>query len=87
VEPQTTLVGTESRVELNPIPTVDLEIALVILPSDTELDNTLGDGDDRQSSLEIRRGQKELGSLKRVNELIISLLKFWLRGKVGHVEV
>ena len=52
MESQTTLVGTESRVELNSVSTVDLEIALVILPSDTELNNTLGDGDDRQSSLE-----------------------------------
>lgn len=59
MESQTTLVGAESRVELNSVSTVDLEIALVILPSDTELDNTLGDGDDGQSSLEIWRSLEE----------------------------
>lgn len=49
VETETTLVGTESRVELHTVATVDLGLVVVILPHDTELDDTLGDGDNGES--------------------------------------
>jgi hypothetical protein len=45
VETETTLVGAESRVKLHTETTVDLELALVILPDDAELNHALGDGD------------------------------------------
>jgi hypothetical protein len=51
MESETSLVRTESRVELDTIAAVDLWLSLVILPDDTELDDTLGDGDDLQGSL------------------------------------
>lgn len=50
VESKTALVGTESRVELDSVTTVDLEVALVIFPDDAELDDTLRNGGNSQSS-------------------------------------
>ena len=49
VETETTLVGAESGVELNTETAVDLDVALVILPDDTELNNALRDGDNLES--------------------------------------
>ena len=49
METETTLVGAEGRVVLDTETTVDLDLALVVLPDDTELDDTLRDGDDGQS--------------------------------------
>lgn len=46
VETETSLVRTESRVVLNAEATVDLNLALVVLPDNTELDDTLGNGGD-----------------------------------------
>ena len=51
VESQTTLVWTKSRVELNTISTVDLQLSLVIFPDNSELDDSLGDGDDLEGNL------------------------------------
>lgn len=48
MQPETALVRAKSRVELHTITTVDLELALVVLPDDSELDHALGDGDDLQ---------------------------------------
>lgn len=61
METETALVGTEGRVELNTISTVDLELALVVLPSNTELNHALGDGNDGKSSLELGGDLEELG--------------------------
>jgi hypothetical protein len=44
VEAKTALVGTKGRVELDAVATVHTKLALIILPGDTELDDTLGDG-------------------------------------------
>lgn len=41
MEAQTTLVRSKSRVELNTKTTVDTQIAAVVLPDNTELDNSL----------------------------------------------
>ena len=43
---ETALVGTEGRVELDAVATVDLEAASVILPDDAELDHALGNRHD-----------------------------------------
>ena len=43
VESETALVRTQGRVELHTVPAVDLELALVIFPDDTELDDSFGD--------------------------------------------
>lgn len=49
VESETALVGAQSRVELNTETTVDVELALVVLPDNTELNDTFGDGADLES--------------------------------------
>ena len=41
MEAETTLVRTEGRVELHTVTLVDLALALVVLPDNAELDNTL----------------------------------------------
>ena len=51
VETETTLVGTESRVELHTVALVDLTLALVVLPDDAELDDALRDGGDLEGLL------------------------------------
>lgn len=48
MESQTTLVWAECRVELDAKATVHLQGALVILPDDAELNDTLGNGRDLQ---------------------------------------
>lgn len=60
MEAEATLVWTEGGVKLDTISTVDLELALVVLPGNTELNHTLGDGNDGEGSLELRRDQEEL---------------------------
>jgi hypothetical protein len=54
VESQTALVRTEGGVELHTVSTVDLELAVVILPDDAELNDALGDRDDLQSGPVLR---------------------------------
>jgi len=44
VESETALVWPQSGVVLNAEATVDLHLALVVLPRDSELDHTFGDG-------------------------------------------
>jgi len=51
VESQTAFVWPKSRVVLNTEATVDLHLALVVLPRDSELDDTLWDGRDLESFL------------------------------------
>jgi hypothetical protein len=43
------LVGAQHRVELDTVALIDLALALVVLPSDAELDDSLGDGSDLES--------------------------------------
>ena len=64
VETKSSLVGTESGVKLDTESTVDLHLALVVLPGDAELDDTLGDGDDGKASLQFGRHLEELRGLK-----------------------
>lgn len=51
MESQPSLVWTQCTVELNSVSAVDLELSLVGLPDDTELDDSLGDGDDFEGGL------------------------------------
>lgn len=50
MESQTPLVRAKSGVELNTIATVDLKLAFVVFPNDTELDDALRDGNNFESS-------------------------------------
>jgi hypothetical protein len=61
VQPQTALVRTEGRVELNTVTTVDLDVTLVVLPGDAELDDTLGDLKDLERATVGRVLLEELG--------------------------
>ena len=49
MEPETALVGAQRRVELHAVAAVDAQLALVVLPGDAELQDSLGDGADGQS--------------------------------------
>ena len=46
MESEAALVWAKGRVELDTVAAVDLRLAFVIFPDDTELDDSLGDGDD-----------------------------------------
>jgi len=49
VETETALVRSESRVVLDTETSVDLDLALVVLPGDTEVDDALWDGGNLES--------------------------------------
>ena len=51
VETESSLVWAEGAVELNSVAVVDLWLKVVVLPDNTELDDTLWDGNDLKSSL------------------------------------
>lgn len=46
MEPKSTLVRAQGRVELHSVASVDAQHALVVLPGDAELQDTLWDGHD-----------------------------------------
>ena len=69
MEAETALVGTESRVELHTVSLLDLALALVVLPDNTELDDALGDGDDLKGLLVFGVLGEEGGGLKGGDEL------------------
>ncbi len=69
VETETTLVGTEGRVELNTVSTVDLSLEVVVLPDNAELDDTLGDGDDLEGGAVLGVLLEEGGVLKGGDKL------------------
>lgn len=54
VEAESSLVWAESAVELNSVAVVDLWLEVVVLPDNTELDDTLWDGDDLEGGLVLR---------------------------------
>jgi hypothetical protein len=64
VQAETALVGAEGRVELNTVATVDLDVALVVLPDNTELDDALRNGDDLEAFTVLRVLLEEGGLLK-----------------------
>jgi hypothetical protein len=71
VQAETTLVRAKGRVELDAVAAVDLEVAGIILPGDTELDDTLRDRDHLEGRavlgvlLEERRVLESIGTLCR----------------------
>ena len=69
METETTLVRTESRVELHAVTLVDLALALVVLPDNAELDDTLGDGDNLEGLLVLGVLLEEGGGLQGGDEL------------------
>jgi hypothetical protein len=46
MEPQSSLIRSQSTVKLHTVCAVDLGLVLVVFPDDAELDDALGDGDD-----------------------------------------
>ena len=54
MESKAALVWTQGRVELDTISAVELELSLIVFPDHTELDDSLGDGDNLESSLVLR---------------------------------
>ena len=86
MEPQATLVGTESRVELNTVTPVDVELSLVVLPDNTELDDTLRNGNNGKALLKLGVNLEELGGLESGDKLAVGLLEFWLSWVVGHFD-
>jgi hypothetical protein len=84
VETETTLVGAEGRVELHTETTVDLELALVILPDDAELNHALGDGDNSEGLAVLGVSLEEGRVLKSGGEFLVGLLELGLDGKVRH---
>lgn len=71
VESKTTLVGAKSAVVLHTVTTVDLEVALVVVPGNTELDDTLGDGGDSESGAVLGVLGEERAVLKSRSKLCI----------------
>jgi hypothetical protein len=69
VESETTLVRTKGGVELYSVSAVDLALALVIFPDDTELDDTLGDGGDLEGLLVLGVLLEEGGVLEGRDQL------------------
>ena len=51
MEPETSFVGPQGRVELDTISSVDLHLSLVILPNHSELDHSFRDGSDLEGGL------------------------------------
>lgn len=54
VKAKTSLVGTQSRVELHTISSIDLYLSLVILPNHSKLNDSFGDGSDLEGGLVFR---------------------------------
>jgi hypothetical protein len=69
VQPETALVGAKGRVELHTISAVDLNVALVVLPDDSELDHALRDGNDLQANPVFGMLLKERAVLESADEL------------------
>lgn len=69
VESESALVRAEGRVVLDTESAVDLDVALVVTPGDTELDDALGDGGDGEGGAELGLLREELAVLEGAGEL------------------
>ena len=69
MESETSLVGTQSGVELDTISSVDLHLPLVILPNHSELDHSFRDGSDLEGGLVFRILLEKRGVFEGRNEL------------------
>lgn len=85
---QTSLVGAKGGVELHAVSPIDLEVAGIVLPDDSELDDALGDGSDLESGPILGVLLKEGAVLESARKLVISLLELGLGREMRHcVEV
>jgi hypothetical protein len=84
METKTTLVGTEGRVELDTVTTVELELTRDVFPNNTELNDTLRNLNDFQAASQVRVDLEELGVLEAGDELTDSLLEFGFVRKMRH---
>lgn len=85
MQPQAALVGAEGRVELNTEAAIHLDIALVVLPDDTELDDTLGNGDNLEGGTVLGVLLEQGAGLEGRGKLVVGLLELGLGGEVGHI--
>ena len=69
MEAQAALEGAEDGVILHAETVVDLDVALVILPGDAELDDTLGHGDHLQGGPVLRVALEQGAVLECEDEL------------------
>ena len=51
VKAETSFVGAQGRIELHTVSSVDLHLSLVVLPDDSELNDSFGYGSDLEGSL------------------------------------
>lgn len=79
VESETSLVWTEGGVVLDSETTVDHDLALVGLPDDPELDDSLWDGNDLESLLVLRVCLEESRRVEGRLQLIVCLLELETR--------
>lgn len=78
VEAKATLVGTQGGVELNAIALVDLDLALIIFPNDTELDDALRNGDHGKRLAVLGVLLEKSGVVEGGGELFVGLLELGL---------
>jgi hypothetical protein len=69
VQSQAALVRAKGRVELHPVAAVDLQIAGIVFPDDTELNDALRDRGDLEGGPVLGELLEERAVLKRVGEL------------------
>jgi hypothetical protein len=69
VETETALIRTKSRVELHTVSTVDLDLSRIVLPYNTELDDTFGDRGNWEGTLQFGGDLKELRRLEGRDKL------------------
>lgn len=84
MEAETTFVGSECGIELDSIATVHLDLALVIFPDDSELDDAFWDGGDLERFLVLRVLVEEGGVFECRGKLFVGLLELGLGWDVGH---
>lgn len=78
MEAETAFVGSECGIELDSIATVHLDLALVIFPDDSELDDAFWDGGDLEGFLVLRVLVEEGGVLECRGKLFVGLLELGL---------
>lgn len=66
---QAALVGAEGGIELHPVPSIDLQLVVVVGPDDAELNDSLGDGRNLERSPVLGVLFEEGGVLERRGEL------------------
>ena len=81
VKSKTSLVWTQSRVELHTVSSVHLHLSLVILPDHSELDHSFGNGSNLEGGLVFGILLEEGGILEGGDELCCC--ETWSAGRLG----